>query len=114
MEVSCEQVKALRAQGADAVVALTHLSWRSDLKLLGYGADFKPLAADARQCDDGPDVVIGGHDHNSMALPSNAPRLFKADADATSAWVIEIEKGDNVLLVAFGAGLTWASAVIEW
>ncbi|NNE92959.1 MAG: ketoacyl-ACP synthase III [Verrucomicrobiales bacterium] len=25
-----------------------------------------------------------------------------------------IEKGDKVLLVAFGAGLTWASAVVEW
>ena len=25
-----------------------------------------------------------------------------------------IEKGDLILLVAFGAGLTWASAVIEW
>ena len=24
------------------------------------------------------------------------------------------ERGDNILLVAFGAGLTWASAVIEW
>jgi 3-oxoacyl-[acyl-carrier-protein] synthase III len=25
-----------------------------------------------------------------------------------------IKKGDNVLLVAFGAGLTWASAVVQW
>jgi 3-oxoacyl-[acyl-carrier-protein] synthase-3 len=25
-----------------------------------------------------------------------------------------IEKGDLILLIAFGAGLTWASAVIEW
>jgi 3-oxoacyl-[acyl-carrier-protein] synthase-3 len=25
-----------------------------------------------------------------------------------------IEPGDKVLLVAFGAGLTWASAIIEW
>ena len=25
-----------------------------------------------------------------------------------------INRGDKILLVAFGAGLTWASAVIEW
>ena len=25
-----------------------------------------------------------------------------------------IRSGDNILLVAFGAGLTWASAVINW
>jgi 3-oxoacyl-[acyl-carrier-protein] synthase-3 len=25
-----------------------------------------------------------------------------------------VKKGDKVVLVAFGAGLTWASAVIEW
>ena len=25
-----------------------------------------------------------------------------------------IKKGDNVLLVAFGAGLTWASMIIKW
>lgn len=26
----------------------------------------------------------------------------------------KIERGDKILMVAFGAGLTWASAVIEW
>ena len=25
-----------------------------------------------------------------------------------------IKKGDYILLVAFGAGLTWASAVVQW
>lgn len=25
-----------------------------------------------------------------------------------------VEKGDLILLIAFGAGLTWAAAVIEW
>ncbi|MCB1229456.1 MAG: 3-oxoacyl-ACP synthase, partial [Verrucomicrobiae bacterium] len=25
-----------------------------------------------------------------------------------------LNSGDHILLVAFGAGLTWASAVIEW
>ena len=26
----------------------------------------------------------------------------------------KINKGDNILLVAFGAGLTWASMTIKW
>jgi 3-oxoacyl-[acyl-carrier-protein] synthase-3 len=25
-----------------------------------------------------------------------------------------IKKGDNIILVAFGAGLTWAACVIKW
>jgi 3-oxoacyl-[acyl-carrier-protein] synthase-3 len=25
-----------------------------------------------------------------------------------------INKGDNILLAGFGAGMTWASAVIKW
>jgi len=27
---------------------------------------------------------------------------------------MKLQKGDKVLLVAFGGGLTWASALIEW
>jgi len=27
---------------------------------------------------------------------------------------MNLQKGDKVLLVAFGGGLTWASALIEW
>ncbi|MBO5604064.1 MAG: 3-oxoacyl-ACP synthase, partial [Acidaminococcaceae bacterium] len=25
-----------------------------------------------------------------------------------------LKKGDNVILVAFGAGLTWAGALLKW
>src|SRR4030095_769268 len=42
---------ALRRQGAEVVVALTHLNARDDRRLLAtLGAD-------------GPDLVMGGHDH---------------------------------------------------
>lgn len=90
--IACRQIEELRAKGVDAVVALTHQRYRSDLALLGLGADARELDAAARPCKFTPDVVIGGHDHVSMALPAAAPRLFKADADAVSAWVVEIEK----------------------
>ncbi len=89
-EVSCLMVRQLRGHGVDAVVALTHLSFGDDLRLLGMAPSGKPLAENDRPCADAPDVVIGGHDHVNMALPTNSPKLFKADADAVTAWVIEL------------------------
>ncbi len=95
-EVSCNTVAALRAKGVDAVVALTHLSFSSDLQLLGFGAGGKPLSAQKDVCAHKPDIVLGGHDHVNMALPADNPKLFKADADAVTAWVIELTpKGEG-------------------
>lgn len=90
---ACRQIAELRAKGVDVVVGLTHLKWRVDLELLGLGPEGRPLATGDRTCHVAPDLIIGGHDHEHMALPSASPRLFKADADAVSAWVVEIEKG---------------------
>jgi 5'-nucleotidase / UDP-sugar diphosphatase len=92
LATACRQIEDLRAKGVDAVVALTHLKWRNDLELLGFGPDGRALPPGHRPCKHAPDVIIGGHDHDSMALPSASPKLFKADADAASAWVVEIEK----------------------
>ena len=92
VETSCAQVAALRAQGVDAVVALTHLNWQMDLELLGLAPGGKKIPDAERACLETPDVIIGGHDHHNMAMPSAAPRLFKADADAVTAWVVEIAK----------------------
>lgn len=93
--VSCRQVADLRARGVDAVVAVTHLPWRTDLELLGLAPDGTAVPAGKRTCADTPDVILGGHDHDAMALPSRAPRLFKADADAVSAQVVELEVTDS-------------------
>lgn len=92
IEVSCAQVKALRERGADVVVALTHLNWRTDLEVLGLSPGGSALPEAQRTCTETPDLVIGGHDHNNLAMPSAAPRLFKADADAVTAWVVEVSK----------------------
>ncbi|MBU2583182.1 MAG: 5'-nucleotidase C-terminal domain-containing protein [Alphaproteobacteria bacterium] len=98
--VACQQIKELRSRGVDAVVALTHLTWEMDRELLGLGDDWKALPKGGRECSDVPDLVIGGHDHKNMGLPSEAPRLFKADADAQSAWVVEIEKAEGGLKIS--------------
>lgn len=92
---SCRHVAALRARGVDVVVAVTHLPWRMDLELLGLAPDGTALPADQRKCLEAPDIALGGHDHDALALPSRAPRLFKADADAISAQVVELEKADD-------------------
>ncbi len=74
----------LRQQGVDLVVAVTHLNAADDRDLL------------AELGDDGPDLVIGGHDHEKMASEVNGRWVVKADADARSATVFRIEKqGDG-------------------
>lgn len=98
--VSCERVSALRAAGVDVVVALTHLTWQVDLRLLGLDPAGQPLAGGDRVCADAPDLVIGGHDHRSMALPSAEPKLFKADSDAQTAWVIELTRDQGATRIA--------------
>jgi 2',3'-cyclic-nucleotide 2'-phosphodiesterase (5'-nucleotidase family) len=75
-------VADLRKRGADVVVAVTHLRWADDLRLYGALRDV------------GLDLIIGGHDHVQMKLPKDAaePRIFKADADAATAWVITLTR----------------------
>jgi len=102
---ACIETAKLRGAGVDAVVALTHLPFGTDLKILGLGPDGRNLAADARSCTEAPDIVIGGHDHVAMALPSRGPRLFKADADAVSAWVVRLRKTAAGLLTVSGENI---------
>jgi len=73
----------LRARGADVVVALTHLRISEDVAML------EALGAD------GPDLVVGGHEHNAQCQPLPAPdcRVFKADAEARTASVFRIAVG---------------------
>ncbi|HEV8241788.1 MAG TPA: bifunctional metallophosphatase/5'-nucleotidase [Thermoanaerobaculia bacterium] len=68
----------LRGRGAEVVVGLTHLNARDDRALL---ATLGP---------DGPDLIVGGHDHDHMACDSGGRLVLKADADARTATVIEL------------------------
>jgi 2',3'-cyclic-nucleotide 2'-phosphodiesterase (5'-nucleotidase family) len=75
-------IRDLRRRSADVIVAVTHLPWRDDVEL------FDELRGD------GLDLVIGGHDHAHMRLPEGEaePRIFKADADARTAWVVTLTR----------------------
>ena len=61
-------------------MALTHLTAANDRRLL------RELGAA------GPDLIIGGHDHEAMAEQVDGRWLLKADADARSATVVRISK----------------------
>jgi 2',3'-cyclic-nucleotide 2'-phosphodiesterase (5'-nucleotidase family) len=72
-------VERLREQGAEVVLALTHLDAVDDQTLLDS------LAGAA-----GPDVILGGHDHVLMTREGGGRYAFKGDADALRVRVIEI------------------------
>jgi 2',3'-cyclic-nucleotide 2'-phosphodiesterase (5'-nucleotidase family) len=75
-----ELTAELRSQGVDVVVALTHLNAANDRALLDtLGAA-------------GPDLIIGGHDHEAMTQDVKGRWLLKADADARSATVVRVTK----------------------
>ena len=75
-EATRRAVKSLKDAGAEFTIALTHLPKAEDRKLAGL--------------DLGPDLILGGHEHYCMAFPHDAPRVFKADADALSAHILVI------------------------
>ncbi len=73
--VARQACAALRSAGAEVVVALTHLRLSQDLDLLD------------KLGNAGPDLVIGGHEHNQIAEQRDGRWVLKADADAVSATV---------------------------
>ncbi len=78
----------LRARGAEVVVALTHLNAANDRALLEALGDA------------GPDLLIGGHDHEATVSEVKGRWLLKADADARTATVVRLTKrGDGSLVV---------------
>jgi len=78
VETARSMTAMLREQGADLVVALTHLTMKQDLNIL------ETLGGD------GPDIVFGGHEHTRLNGRANGRYVFKADADARSALVARI------------------------
>jgi 2',3'-cyclic-nucleotide 2'-phosphodiesterase (5'-nucleotidase family) len=68
----------LRRQGAEVVVALTHLRMSQDVALLRHLGP------------DGPDLIIGGHEHNKQVRQVLGRWVIKADADAQTAAIIHV------------------------
>ncbi|MCO6414579.1 bifunctional metallophosphatase/5'-nucleotidase [Siccirubricoccus sp. KC 17139] len=70
-----EAAAALRAAGADLVVALTHLDLEQDREV---------------QRSTGVDLVLGGHDHDPAALLEGGVLLLKSGSDAYWLGVAEL------------------------
>lgn len=81
IETARELTAELRGQGAEVVVALTHLLVKDDRRLLETLGDIGDM---------GPDVILGGHDHEKMAVDVGRRKILKADADARTATVVRI------------------------
>ncbi len=73
----------LRRAGAEVVVAVTHLTALEDREML------ETLGPD------GPDLIVGGHDHEKMAFEADGRWVIKADADARTASVITLRLDDR-------------------
>lgn len=80
----------LRERGAEVVVALTHLNATDDQRLL------RELGRD------GPDLVLGGHDHVLQTHTVGAGAVLKGDADAVRVRRVEVVVGDTGV-----ATITW-------
>ncbi|MEO8360050.1 MAG: 5'-nucleotidase C-terminal domain-containing protein [Vicinamibacteria bacterium] len=82
------EIAALKAQKAEVIVALTHLNAANDRRLLETLGDA------------GLDLIIGGHDHESMQFQVNGRWVLKADADARTATIVRLtKKADGGLTV---------------
>ncbi len=76
-----EATRRLRSGGAEVVVALTHLPMAQDSALLAH---LRPPG--------GPDLVIGGHDHDRRQVTVDGRPILKADSDARSATWVRLTK----------------------
>jgi len=87
METARRTVAALRRDGADIVVALTHLELADDKRL-------------AREVS-GIDLILAGHDHIALTTIENGVPIHQAGADAHYLGVVElaVETGGETLTV---------------
>ncbi len=75
-ETANRVIPRMRAAGAHAIVALTHLSLAQD----------KALA----RCAPGIDVIVGGHEHTLLQSASGGVPIFKMTADARELGRIDL------------------------
>lgn len=78
-QTAARYVPMLRRAGADFVIALTHQTMPDDLAMLALPEAYRP------------DIIFGGHEHFAQAETVNNRWVLKADADAASAVVVQVD-----------------------
>lgn len=91
LEAAKEQVEALKDE-VDILVALTHLSISQDIEL-------------AEHFKDDIDLIMGGHEHEHHFENIHSIPITKADANAHSAYIVELEYNHDTAHVAINAKL---------
>ena len=81
----------------------------SDLLLIPHQANRRIISATAKRLGIGMDRVMLNLDRYGNTSAASIP-IALDEAVRTG----RINKGDYVLLEAFGGGITWASALIRW
>ncbi len=76
VEAGAEMAKALRAQGAELVVAMTHLTFNQD----------RELAAKVKEID----LILGGHDHDPLMAWEGGKLLLKAGHDNEFLAIVDL------------------------
>jgi len=107
-EVFKHAVTAMKKASLDGIEAAGLTS--KDIKLLiPHQANLRIIDAIVERLEvSRDDVLINLDRYGNTSAAAVAIALDEAHRGG------RMERGDNILLVAFGAGLTWASAVIEW
>ncbi|MEM9281352.1 MAG: beta-ketoacyl-ACP synthase III [Verrucomicrobiota bacterium] len=107
-EVFKHAVNAMKRASIDAISEAGLTS--KDIKLLiPHQANLRIIDAIVERLEiSRDDVFINLDKYGNTSAAAVAIALDEAHREG------RIDRGDKVLLVAFGAGLTWASAVIEW
>jgi len=76
LQAAEEEAAALKRDGAEVIIALTHLPMEQDLEL-------------ARRLPD-IDLIAGGHEHDAQLGRAGGALILKADSDLRSVWVVSV------------------------
>jgi 3-oxoacyl-[acyl-carrier-protein] synthase III len=81
-----------------------------DVRLIvPHQANARIIEAAAKRLGVGPDVMVNNIANYGNTSTASIPLALK---DAVGAG--RLERGDHLVLVGFGSGLTWGACVIEW
>ena len=102
---------AVRGMGDSSLQALAEAGMTTDdiALVVPHQANLRIIEATAKRLNVPMDRVFVNLDRYGNTSAGTIPIALAEAADQG-----RIKHGDNVLLTAFGGGLTWASAVIRW
>ncbi|XP_028638873.1 snake venom 5'-nucleotidase-like [Grammomys surdaster] len=80
VEAANELAVELRAEGADLVIAMTHMKWKNDTRLAQHA--------------EGLDLILGGHDHEYGIKKVNETWIVKSGSDFKNLTKIDIRLFD--------------------